>query len=1162
MIQFKKLRLSGFKSFLYPTEIDIGLGMNGVVGPNGCGKSNLLEAMGWVMGENSAKKMRGGEMDDVIFGGTDSKPARNHAEVSVILDNSKRGAPALFNHLDEIEVTRRIERGSGSDYKINGKNVRAKDVQLLFADLVSGASSPALVSQGRITAMISAKPTDRRKILEDAAGISGLHARKHEAELKLKATANNLDRMDDLLQNMEGQLSGLKKQSRQASRYRNITAQIKEIEALIAILRWQAVQIDEQNARQQFQDFEKDIQALMSIIAEFSTQQAQQAATLPDLRRQEAEIAARLQKLMITKEQYERDIARIADEQRETAERIQDLQSDISRETQNQEQATARQTVLNAEQTDLQAQQDDDISGLDKKKTDIDVFGQDIQTREQAIDALKRALIEKESESKNLQAQKLRFEEQIAGQNREISTLKTQLERLKSALPETADLERLAKQLEAMTHDLTVKREAVQTAQTAIETAEEQRTQAENAFRQVKSDHDRLTAEQQALEKIIQSARQDSDAPPVMDHIKVQSGYENALAVALGEALDCPVEGANGEALNLYWQTLPPLSTGQKLPSDLPSLADFVENATILNRALSQIAVLDDRARGKELSQQLAVGQALVTKEGDLWRWDGLVSKAEAPSAAAIRLQQKNRLVELNAALEQQKAAVDKAEALLNQAQNAVQQARQDSQNKRQAVAEIETAIESTRQQSEQIKARQDQHRQEINAAEASISMMQANVTQAEEQKAAIMAQLANSEDLQGKRTELEQRTAELQEQRDQHRQMVQDVQRIEIETKTRLQRLESIRTELATIIDNHQNGTTRISTLQDRLQKEELRLKTLRDAPSQSPEQIAKLTDEIQKIEHMRQDATNALIAAETKLKEIEGDLRRKEQDLSDLREKRAHAQASVSSFIERRSQFEQDILEKFEVSAQELQRSLAESLPEQAQENRDSATLQSKLEKLLRERDAMGPVNLRADLEAEELEKSIEKMSNEKGELVEAIQKLRAAIQKLNKEARARLLQAFGEVDNHFQTLFTRLFRGGQAYLKLTDADDPLDAGLEIFAQPPGKKLQNLTLLSGGEQTLTSIALVFAMFLTNPSPICVLDEIDAALDDANVDRVCSLIEEISKKGETRFLIISHHRMTISRMDRLYGVTMAEKGISQLVSVDLRQTDLLDKVA
>ena len=1147
MVQFTKLRLSGFKSFVENTELEIGQGLTGIVGPNGCGKSNLVEALRWAMGENSPKRMRTGDMDDVIFSGTEFRPARNTAEVVISLDNADRTAPAEINDSDELEVSRKIERDVGSTYKVNGKNVRMRDVQLLFADSSIGAHSPALVSQGRVADMINAKPTQRRMVLEEAAGISGLHARRHEAELKLRAAENNLLRVEDVLGAMNNQLENLKKQARQASRYRNISENIQTVEGSLLYQKWLLSQTAVTAAMTAFETAENIVREKTLEVTTLTTEQTQAVSELPDLRQAEATAAAALQRLKLAYGSLESEERQVHEERTKSENLLQQFTTDIEHEKVQKEEAaetigrlTAEQQSLETETAEQGAREEearilrDELSNtVEKTEGELTQMTEEVATLEAARGASERQIADLDRRLNNMQSRK--------------TSLQGEYEAIIASTPAKAELEQL-------NGDITAAEETYQSAKSALDNAEATRATADTVvndttetLQTVQRQFSQLTAEAEALRRVLKTQQQ--DFAPVIDQVTVNAGLERALAVALGDDLQAALDGT----APIYWRELPGYDGASSLPGNAKPLSQFVNAPQALGRVLSQIGVVESAAEAESLMANLAPGQCLVTIDGGAWRWDGLTVTPNAENAAAIRLQQKNRLADLETEILGVEAQLNAAREAANIAKDSRQQAIDTLNSARQSSRQAEDTLNGLRRrhtalsnQLTEVTAKLSSLETSIENASQEIDSLTTQLTEAQTQFAALPDTAESREKITAAKTTLsEQRQALAQQEA-----VYADIRRA---GENRARRMTQIGLELQTWQSRIERVDFRLLELDERIAQARDVIERLAERPGQIEQEKQSLLSHIAEAEAKRQEAADLLQTAENTANELQRNLRAIENELSNAREARAMAQADVNTTQHTQNGIEATITEKFSATPEELVTKLNLNVAELDAVD----TLQSRLERLLRERDNMGPVNLRAEVESQEITDKMSTMQTERDDLVQAIDKLREGINKLNKEARERLLSAFDVVNGHFQKLFTRLFNGGTAHLKLIEAEDPLESGLEIYAQPPGKKLTVLSLLSGGEQTLTSIALIFGMFLTNPAPICVLDEVDAPLDESNVDRYCTLLEDLARETKTRFIVITHHRMTMARMDRLYGVTMSERGVSQLVSVDLKQHEL-----
>ena len=931
-MDFSKLRLSSFKSFVEPIEIDIKDGLTGVVGPNGCGKSNLVEAIRWVMGEASYKSMRASNMEGVIFQGTQNRPSRNSAEVSLVLNNKDRDAPLICNDAETIEVTRRIEREAGSVYKLNGNDIRARDIQMLFADASTGARSPSLVRQGQIQELIDQKPNERRRILEDAAGISGLHVRRHEAELRIKSAELNIDRLDDILKELSSQIRSLNKQSREAKRYKNLSQKIRESEILLLAKNYITFEMVCNENEGKLNSLNVEYQNIVRDISTKKTEELNAQNTLPNLKENANSSSAELQRLIIQMERFDND-------KEQSERRKQELEDLIM---------TTNQQLIREEQI----LEDINYSTFDNSKNNNDE------------DELKIKINKKE---------KLIFN--------------------------------IEKDINQLTE---------------------------------------LYADKNALESLIGDSIETSNS--LIEGLEVTPGYEKALDALLGDELYYSLDSAN----DIYWKKNSIKGNVQSLPKDTQSLSDFVNGSDILNQRLSQTALVS-KEKGDILFSELSYGQRMVTKEGDLWRWDGLVVSAGAPGSAAERLGHRNHLIEIY-------------DSIKNFEKN---------------------------------NGNMEHLRDQLKIEHKNLSDLKLNFEKYQLDKKNIS----------------------------------------EIEKRSDL-------------------AKDQISILKERIKKFEEENNDLDQKPEDVELRKTELNEKISSAKKNSNEDNDNLANMENRLRDLVNEIRTLSDKESLLREKKGRIEVTLETNKIRLSELT-DLIKKEHREISVFMDEISVSLND-LNENE----IQISIDKLKIERDQLGGVNLKAEDEAKEIKERIDDIKIERNDLVEAIKKLKVGINDLNKEGRERMQRAFFEVNEEFQNVFKKFFGGGNAELKFIDSDDPLEAGLEVFAQLPGKKLIEMSSLSGGEKGLVSLSLIFAVFLTNPSPICVLDEVDAALDDSNVEKFCDLVEEISSNVKTRFLVITHHPLTMARMDRLYGVTMQEKGVSQLVSVDLNIAEKIRNIA
>ena len=1140
-MKIKALKLSGFKSFVEPAELKIRDGLTGVVGPNGCGKSNLLEAIRWVMGESSPKSMRGGGMEDVIFAGTSTRPTRNFAEVTLNAEVGEDNVSLLNMEGDDLEVIRRIERGAGSAYRANGRDVRAKDIALIFADAATGAHSPALVSQGRISNIIAAKPAQRREMLEEAAGISGLHVRRRDAEQKLRAAERNLERLDTILSDMEARSGHLKRQARAAERYRKLTDAIAKAEARLIYVRWK-------NAKEAADSAKVEAQKANSMVA--NAQQMHEQSMAEHSKAAKALANDRAQSMASRDSARDKSHALITLQAQ--LERIEEQK--ISYEKQSEQ---IRMDISNEDRLTHDAS-----DALIRLRSELENISQEIQSSDAKRPALLRQMDVHEKSSRaneislaNAIAKYAHAQAEVRVADAALSTANDRLRRSEQTRIALVDLANSLEQDMGREDDLIQsKDQMIQRSQILEKTIADNGQAAsdidnrlaeldqiysakQESFSVINAQYSALLSEQSALEKSIESQKSGKDK--ALHQMLAKSGFEQALAAALGEDAQAQIGGTQGrrwmQALHNIVDNKPPISGAL-------CLNDHVKAPAELRQRLRYIWVVDH-----DDGSALPAGHRIVTRAGVMRRWDGFISDGDG-SMAAEYLVRNNRLNALKQSLPDLKKQCENA-------QQKIENCKLDISNNKEQLARLRV----------QRKADEEDYRNSLRNADKYENLL----IQLRDKKSQIEQQSkAGKEEYEAAQKEYEQAAEE--------RKKLSNSDTLQIKVETLREESETLRSLLikaqANLSSHEQNSNAQrerkavisaeIRGWQDRAGEADKRIASMKDRAGEirksmhelegEPErlsreiekvQAAKITSEENLTRHLGQEEIS-----EKLLKICEQSLAEAAEHLANVREARAAAQAGADNQDHRRIEMGRISGERFECPPPVLPQKLDFDENEVGDTSQESAAL----EKLQHDRERIGPVNLVAADELAELEKEQIDSRVESEELIQAINQLRGSIGSLNREGRTRLRAAFTAVDEHFRRLFTILFSGGAAHLELIDSDDPLEAGLEIMAQPPGKKLSSLTLLSGGEQALTAVALIFGLFLTNPAPICVLDEVDAPLDDANIERFCDLLDAMVKETDTRYLIVTHNAVTMSRMHRLYGVTMIEQGISRLVSVDL----------
>jgi chromosome segregation protein len=1147
-MQVERLRLAGFKSFVDATELPIEPGLTGIVGPNGCGKSNLVEALRWVMGEASARRLRGGEMDDVIFAGSASRPSRNVAEVSLSIDNAAREAPFAFNDRDAIEIVRRIDRGSGSAYRINGREARARDVQLLFADAATGAHSGGIVSQGRIGALIAAKPSERRLLLDEAAGTAGLYQRRHEAELKLKAAEDNLLRVDDVTATMTAQLDGLKRQARQAQRYRRLSEQIRRTEARLLEARWRDALADAERIAGELREVERAVAATTERAATAERQRAAAEEALPPLRLAEAAASAALHRLNHARETLDQELARVAAARQDAVRRREQLAGDITREDEHVADADTALGGLDDERRALERSEGADAKSRDAAAAALERAAAELAAAEIGLQQMTEACVTAEARRSALERRCAELSDRRKRLRQRLDEAESQRRALNEASVPQTTIDATAAEVAAAATQAEADRAAAAIAAERLTAARTDEARAIDAARDAERRLARLKAEAEALASILKPAPSAAggDKPAMLSLLDVPPGFEAATAALFDSELAMPLIDDSGDATS-GWLALPLFPNPAALPGGAEPLASAIGAPPALARRLTHAGLVASEAEGWALQPSLAAGQSLVDRDGRLWRWDGFARVAPGAGGAAEQLRQRNRLAAVAIDMTAAEAEARVHEVTAAAARDAAAKAAAAEREAGAALRRAEEALARHRTAEAELSRRALGAETRLAAVIEVADKLTVELKEIEAQTAETEHSLARAPDPTLARAGLDGARIQAAAARRHESEAQAAIARLGQEAESRRRRLAAINAESQSWLQRRERALAQRHTLVERRAALTAEITALAARPATIAAETKALTEQVAQAGATRRAASDSLVTGETRLREAGEAARQAEHALSIAREERARCEARRDGADAALVRLRDDIRDRLET----LPEALAD-LTAGDDEPSDPAQLDARLDRLSRERDAIGPVNLVAEREAEEVETRVESLQRERAELAEAITRLRRGIAALDQEGRKRLQGAFETLNGHFSTLFQRLFGGGRAHLTLTDDEDPLEAGLEIMASPPGKRLQALSLLSGGEQALTAIALIFAVFLTNPAPICVLDEVDAPLDDANVDRFCRLVAETADATGTKFLLITHHRVTMAHMDRLFGVTMPERGVSQLVSVDL----------
>ena len=1099
-MDFKKLRISNFKSFVDPVEVNIGKGLTGVVGPNGCGKSNLVEALRWAMGETSYKSMRTSSMDDVIFSGTENRPARNFAEVSLVLDNKERNAPNEYNNDDVVEVTRRIERESGSAYRINGKDIRARDVQMLFADVSTGARSPSLVRQGQIDELISQKPEQRRRILEEAAGISGFHVRRHEAELRLNAAHTNLERLDDVLKELSSQMRSLKKQAREANRYKSLSEEIRNAQSVVLAVKYATINEQLDESKKQFNNAIRKHQEAVKEVASLNSNEISLQSELAPLREKVTVDSAKLQRLLIEMEGLDKEILRQKERSGELSRFIDSTTSQL-----------ARENDILKDLKDLLSRHGDNEINIKRKQ------GLENSISNRANDLIKNNTLL--SDFSNIYSKKENIEKIISSDNDLKQNILSQIKRENDLL---ADL--------SISIDSDVEKNTIKEKEKIIT------EEIETKVTHLKENDDfvnkmiSIYSQKETLSRVIGASFNTNDS--LIDELNVKPGYENALDALLGDELYYSINDKEP----VYWKSLDEFVDNADLPDGSEPLSKYVTGSSAIKRRISQTGIVA-KENGIKLISKLKYGQCLVSKEGDLWRWDGLVAASKSSSSAAERLQNRNQLEDILKTIDE----FEEKFKSINTIKEKSIKIQNDITNLKIELDRVNTEINN--------KVNLDK---KISLSKEELSSLNSRLVDFNKDSLENLEQL---DVINASIIDFEAKFKTIDSVRDESEKIQDDITKFKIE-------LDRINSE----ISNKDDLDKKIPETENQILELDTRLKSLKDEKSKIidlPDEVENKKNSLQtlieKSKILKSSSEDNFIKLENQLNEIRIKAKDAAEKEAQARETEGRLEIFSQNNNDKIKEVESLINKELNINFDELIKitNFSDDNPRPSEINAEQ-----NYERFKNERELLGGVNLRAEYELEDIQERFDETKSEREDLDKAISELKKGISGLNQESRERMKLAFEQVNSKFQEVFKKLFGGGNAELNFVDSDDPLEAGLEMLAQPPGKKLKSMDSLSGGEKALTATSLIFAVFLTNPSPICVLDEVDAPLDDANVERFCDLIDEMSKSVNTRFLIITHHALTMSRMDRLFGVTMQEKGVSKLVSVDLSTAEKFRKLA
>ncbi len=1136
-MQFISIKIIGFKSFLESTEINLSNGLTGIVGPNGCGKSNVVEAIRWVMGENSARQMRGNEMNNVIFSGTDDRPSRNFAEVILKIDNSDRKAPYPFTNLLELEISRKLERDKGSVYRVNNKITRARDVQLIFADTGTGSRSSGMVSQGKVSEIIEMKPETRRTILEEAANITGLHNRKHEAELKLNSASENLDRLLDIEITVEEQIKELKKQARHAARYRSVGDRIRKAEILLFYHQFKILEQERTQSEDQLKENNKILNEFNLKVTKLENQKLKISEVIPNLKEIDFENSNKVQNLKIAKIKTEQEINSINDVKSSLLNQIEQLKEVIKSE---------KDSVVDTDKTISSLNDEIELN----KKNGFD-YSSKIENAHLETSKLRKIsetsgkkLSEINSKILMITSNKNQVKDEIEINKNRISKINHQLENLKIRDDENLKEKNMKlkdevfKKIEKCQRDHKKNKNLYDELYSSLSKKKDEKISIENEI-------SNLNTEISTIKNFLS----DDEKNSLENKVDLTQNLEKPIAAILNESLSAPIIKKNDLDKEHFWRDdIDFNSKHNSSPLGSIPVAKKIKNSNTLSIALQGVGIVKNEEEAFRLQKDLSFGQILTTEKGGIWRWDGYVQNTHAKNSFVKRLSFKKNLDKLNKKIVQNNNFILELNKKINSHNTKI-----DDLNKiiNKQISEIELNNEIF-----------NRCEIDLSVIESRLNSNKILLTELERSKKEIINKLKllelhsddfnNLPSLQAEELKIRNSFEII---KNEFEEALSHEKHLNSQEEYRKKNMDQMLVQIKNWEERKKNSLSRLQIINKKLNIINDQLKDVDKQPSDLQKKIKVIESKLEiALDEFKKSSDN-LVLKENELREIEKHQKLEESNLIHHREEKVRAESLIEAVQLKFKNLEERLNEKLGVKIENFHNIIESQNIDQLDLSSDNIeSLQIKLNKLLNERENIGAVNLRAEIEIEESSKKLLEMKSERDDLNKAIEKLNKAIVELNKEGRQRLEKSFNKVNMNFKYLFKKLFNGGNAELKLVGSEDPLQSGLEIYASPPGKKMQNLSLLSGGEQALTSISLIFSVFLCNPSPLCILDEVDAALDDTNVNLFCELLNELVEENKINFIIVTHHRLTMAKMNRLLGVTMQERGISKILSVDLEK--------
>ena len=1138
-MELKKIKLHGFKSFEKQTELEIKKGLTGIVGPNGCGKSNVLDSLQWVMGETSYKNLRGSEMDDVIFSGTDTSPSRNFAEVSVIMSEATNTSDKNEASGDEYEIKRRIERNSGSKYYINSIEKRAKDVQLFFADNSLGPHSISIVKQGQINQIIESKPNERRKILEEAAGISGLHHRKHEAILKLNATRQNIERLADIIRVVGTEMSSLKRQANQAEKFKAIASQIRDYEKELLKIDWHSIEAKREELDQNIKDIQDNVKNIKNEIGSSEFENNDLDNFMKPIRQEYENLIDDLQQKRSNELNLKNELQYTTEKITTTSKQVDQILIDLDREKTNLTDQESQLKDLDSKLAELHKT----INDIEKIESNI------IQASSDATDSYKT--LEREynshlSEVLTMDAENKNIEDQIEECHENLKKLSTELEnalkdKSNRGKDDSSEKDRdlfINKQKKIEESLISILRDIDQCEENKRKLSQDLEKNKELSlildFEIRQSQKTKIELEEYLL------SIENPDA--IVNKIKINDGFESKVGRILND-----LEISTLKKGKKFW-----INTNQEFDDEfadcITPLADLIEGPEEIRIFLKYTGYTEVNEINKIITL-LRPGQQVINASGEIIRWDGYVQKFNTDAENINIPHARKKIIDLSKNLQSNEMKLETmkkdAREVSENLEKIINQQSMGKENWKKLIEEQKLVADKIKELDKKIITEKNSalsNEIKINSIEENIKINKKNI------------ESLSSKKINKSEIEKSQNTLEKVKQDFYNAKTIADIK--ESNTQNILREKRDLEKTQKDLIENRNSWEVRknqtenyLKDLNQRLKNSEQLLKSIESEPEKIKQKQSEIEIELERSIQKKQDLEEKLDKYEQKYKKNNEKIKSLESDLMKGSEMLIQARTKLENLDDRKIELNDKIKINLGINSKDL-------FDDTSPSSLDREKVIELLSQAYSQREKIGAVNLTASDQYAEKKEYHEKLCRENDDLVSATETLHKGIVEIDREARERLQKSYEKVNSNFKLLFEKLFEGGKAELKLDDNEDILNAGLDIVAWPPGKKPQTISLLSGGEQALTVIALILAVFLENPAPVCILDEVDAPLDDTNVKKFCDTLDDLSKNSNTKFLIVTHHPYTMSRMDRLFGITMAKKGESVMLSVDLNQAE------